>query len=158
MRAVFRRAARSPLVPVLLAGVAACVGSGPTEAAVPATFELVTVSNGAAPIPANVRSVQVVAGRLRFERFDRRPAAFSGSVTVRVTDPGAAPVTQDNTAAGGATWRGDTVTVLYDSGVRESFALEDGGATLRTVASSCGPNPCDAMLRINAYRRVAGVP
>ena len=139
------------------AALASCTGTGPTGPVRPAEFVLTTW--GAQPVPAVLgataggRRIELVSSTLRFERWGRT-GAVSGTATLRVTDPGAVPVTEARAITGSATRRGDTVTVAYASRGSETFLVEDAESRLRTVATDCGPNPCLDVLVISVFRRV----
>lgn len=152
------------LTPTLLGGAlltaAGCGGAGPTAAADPrpATFRLVAI--GTRPVPAALsataggRTIELVGATLRFDDLGGRAGAVAGVDTVRVSDPGAAPVTDVHAVTGRSTRRGDSVAVVFSTGASSTYVLEDGGTTLRTVASDCGPNPCTDVLLIYVFRRV----
>ena len=128
----------------------------------PGGFALRGLAGGSLPIvlgaTAGGRTVEILGGSLRFERFDAGRGRVVGAGTVRVTDPGTPPVTTASTGEARFERRGDTVQVAWATGVTDTYLLEDAGRRLRTIAASgcaaAAGAACLGVLRIYVYERV----
>jgi hypothetical protein len=126
----------------------------------PVPFALETV-NGQ-PLPAlldgsEVRTMEVVNAALVLRQGLDRGGRADATTVFRITDAGQQPVQDTVRTQGSYVRSGDEVRVEFPGGAFHRLRVEDGGATLRTVAAGYGDAPhggaATGVLHIHVFRR-----
>ena len=148
---------------LILAAIATCAGAAcdPTTAPRGEQVRYTLRALDGQPLPASLSStaggrvIEVTGGELTFQSLAAR-GAVSAVLSIRTTDPGAAPRTERLTSTGVSVRRGAALDVAFPSGGRMTFAVEAGGASLRTTAAAGGCPPtvsCLSVLHVYHYVR-----
>jgi len=142
--------------------IATACGDPTAASGPPVEFALRTIDGTTLPTPpralGNGVDYAVVSGAMSFERFPASAGQVAVARTVRLTEADGESRYETRVAPGTFTRRGDTVAVAYRGTRHEWYVLEDGGRTLRTIASGgCDAPPgivCPDILSVSVYERV----
>jgi hypothetical protein len=149
---------------------AACLGLAGTAAACheitagaePVPFALEAVDDR--PLPAaldrsELRTIEVVGASLVLRAGLERGGVAEATTIVRITDAGQPPVQDTARVQASYTRSADRIHLVFPGGATHTLAVEDGGATLRTVAASAGAVPAGGaatgVLHVHLFRRGA---
>lgn len=138
---------------LILAGIAAgCVGE-PTLPRPTGTYTLQSLSNQSLPAVlagTEPRMIAVVSGSISLHS----DGTFHSRIVHRpLSDAHPQDIVQETTGRYGR--RGETVTLHHSNGDTDTFAIENGGTTLRTVAAT-RTGPGLDILEIYIYRALSG--